>query len=58
MDRADITFPNYNNPKLIFIPYFNVAPVAPVFFALSDPAKSTKKNFAVIYPSVLGTSVF
>ncbi len=49
--RADITFPSYNKPKLILIPYFNVTPVAPVFFARSDPAKSTKKNLAVINPS-------
>ena len=42
IDRADITFPSSNNPKLIFIPSFNVRPEAPVFFALSDPAKSTK----------------
>lgn len=28
-----------------------MAPVAPVFFALSEPAKSTKKNLAVIVPS-------
>jgi hypothetical protein len=41
-DKADITFPNYNNPKLIFIPYLSVKPDAPVFFALSEPAKSTK----------------
>ncbi len=48
---ADITLPNSNKPKLILIPYFKVTPVAPVFFALSDPAKSTKKNLAVINPS-------
>jgi hypothetical protein len=35
----------------MFIPYFNVTPVAPVFLALYEPAKSTKKNFAVIKPS-------
>jgi hypothetical protein len=35
----------------MFMPYFKVTPVAPVFFALSDPARSTKKNFAVIKPS-------
>jgi hypothetical protein len=49
-DKAEITLPNYNKPRLIFIPYFNVAPVAPVFFALYEPARSTKKNLAVIYP--------
>lgn len=46
-----MTLPSSSSPKLILIPYFNVTPVAPVFFALSDPAKSTKKNFAVIKPS-------
>lgn len=50
MDNADITLPSSNSPKLIFIPYFNVTPVAPVFLALSEPARSTKKNLAVINP--------
>lgn len=36
----------------MLIPSFKVAPVAPVFLALYEPAKSTKKNLAVIYPSV------
>ena len=45
-----MTFPSSSNPKFIFIPYFKVTPVAPVFFSLSEPAKSTKKNLAVIYP--------
>jgi len=35
----------------MLIPYFKVTPVAPVFLALSEPAKSTKKNLAVINPS-------
>lgn len=48
VDKADITLPNYSKPKFMFIPSFNVVPVAPVFFALYDPAKSTKKNFAVM----------
>ena len=51
VDRAEITFPSSNKPRLIFIPSFKTAPVAPVFFALSEPARSTKKNFAVIVPS-------
>ena len=46
-----MTFPNYKRPKLMFIPYFNATPVAPVFFILYDPAKSTKKNLAVMNPS-------
>ena len=48
--RAEITFPNSSNPRFMLIPYFRVTPVAPVFLSLSEPAKSTKKNFAVIYP--------
>lgn len=32
------------------MPSFKTAPVAPVFFALSDPARSTKKNLAVMLP--------
>ncbi len=49
--KAEITFPSYSSPKLIFIPSFNVTPVAPVFLALYEPARSTKKNLAVIKPS-------
>lgn len=49
--KAEITFPSYSSPKLIFIPSFNVTPVAPVFLALYEPARSTKKNLAVINPS-------
>lgn len=49
-ERADITFPNSSKPKLILIPSFIVAPEAPVFLTLSDPAKSTKKNLAVMKP--------
>jgi len=49
--NAEITFPNSRRPIFMFMPYFKVTPVAPVFFALSDPARSTKKNFAVIKPS-------
>ena len=41
-DNAAMTFPNSSNPKLIFTPSRNVAPEAPVFFALSEPARSTK----------------
>lgn len=37
----------------MLIPSLSVAPVAPVFFALSDPAKSTNTNFAVINPSYI-----
>jgi hypothetical protein len=34
----------------MFMPYFRVTPEAPVFLALSEPARSTKKNLAVINP--------
>jgi hypothetical protein len=33
----------------MLIPSFKVAPTAPVFFALSLPAKSTKWNLATVY---------
>jgi len=42
VDKAEITFPSSNNPKFMLIPYLSVNPDAPVFLALSDPAKSTK----------------
>jgi len=32
--KDDMTFPNSNRPKLMFIPYLRVFPVAPVFFNL------------------------
>ena len=51
VESADITLPNYKRPRFIFIPSFSTAPVAPVFLALSEPARSTKKNLAVIVPS-------
>lgn len=50
VESADITLPSSSSPMLMLIPYFNTAPVAPVFFARSDPAKSTKKNLAVMLP--------
>ena len=49
--NADITLPSSSKPKLILIPSFKVVPVAPVFLALYEPAKSTKKNLAVMNPS-------
>lgn len=48
--KAEITLPSSSNPRFIFMPYFKVAPVAPVFLALYEPAKSTKKNLAVMKP--------
>ncbi len=45
--KDEITLPNYKSPKLMFIPSFNVFPVAPVFFNLYEPAKSTNTNFDV-----------
>ncbi len=58
IERADITFPNYKRPRLMLIPYLRVAPVAPVFLTLQDPAKSTKTNFAVINPQSVDFSPF
>ena len=37
----------FTRPQFIEIPSFCLSPVAPVRFNLSDPAKSTKWNFAV-----------
>jgi len=45
-----MTLPSADNPILIFIPSFIIAPVAHVFFNLSEPAKSTKWNLEVINP--------
>lgn len=39
---AVITFPKVDNERLILDPSYNLSPVAPVFEALSDPAKSTR----------------
>lgn len=50
VDRADITFPSSKRPKLILIPSLRVSPVAPVFFALYEPAKSAKKNLEWVIP--------
>lgn len=35
------------SPQLMEMPSFALSPVAPVRFSLSDPARSTKWNFAV-----------
>ena len=43
--RALITYPKQSRPLLMLIPSFNCWPMAPVFFILSEPAKSTKWNF-------------
>lgn len=50
VDNADITLPNYNSPRFMFIPSFSVSPVAPVFFARYEPAKSAKKNRECVIP--------
>jgi hypothetical protein len=49
-------YPRDNKPILILIPSLRVVPKAPVFFILSEPAKSTKWNLAVIYSSCNPTS--
>jgi len=51
-----ITFPRVWRPLLIEIPSLAVLPVAPVFFILSLPAKSTKWNFEFSYSSELFSS--
>jgi hypothetical protein len=50
VDRAEITLPNSSKPKLMLTLSLKATPVAPVFLILSDPARSTKKNFAVVDP--------
>jgi hypothetical protein len=45
--RALMTVPRVINERLIFAPSLRVDPVAPVFDALSEPAKSTKLSFAL-----------
>jgi hypothetical protein len=46
--KDEITFPSAVRDKLIFIPSFNVYPVAPVFDDLSEPAKSTRLSFPAL----------
>lgn len=50
VERAEMTLPNSSRPKLMLIPSLRVSPVAPVFLALSDPAKSAKKNLECVIP--------
>jgi hypothetical protein len=52
LDRAEITFPSSSKPKFMLIPSLRVSPVAPVFFALYDPAKSAKKNLECVIPEI------
>ncbi len=42
--RAEMHLPRVESALLIFAPSFRRAPVAPVAFALSEPARSTKHN--------------
>lgn len=51
VERAEMTLPNSSKLRLMLMPSLSTAPIAPVFFCLSEPARSTKKNFAVIVPS-------
>jgi len=44
----DITFPNADNDKLIFLASSSLVPSAFVFDCLSDPAKSTRFNFPAL----------
>jgi len=53
---AAITFPRASRPLLIEIPSYIYLPEAPVFFILSEPARSTKWNFAEIFSSDIWTS--
>ena len=42
-----MTHPSTVKDLLIFVASFNLSPAAAVYFYLSEPAKSTKCNFAV-----------
>lgn len=42
MARDEMTLPNVVRDLLMFAPSFSLWPVAPVEFARSDPAKSTR----------------
>jgi len=58
--KDEITLPNAVRDKLIFIPSFNVCPVAPVLEDLSEPAKSTKLSLPALilyYPSLSASAV-
>ena len=50
VDKAEITLPNYKRPRFMLTPYLKVSPVAPVFFALYEPARSAKKNLEWVIP--------
>jgi len=51
--NADITYPKAKRLLFILIPSFIVFPSAPVFLIFSEPAKSTKWNFALIFSSIV-----
>ena len=51
--NADITCPKAKRLLFIFIPSFIIFPSAPVFFIFSEPAKSTKWNFAFMFSSIV-----
>jgi hypothetical protein len=50
--KADITLPNADKDKFIFVASLSRSPVAPVFDYLSDPARSTKFSFPAVIVSV------
>ena len=51
--NADITYPKAKRLLFILIPSFIIFPSAPVFLIFSEPAKSTKWNFAFIFSSMV-----
>mmetsp|Transcript_12608 Transcript_12608/g.11435 ORF Transcript_12608/g.11435 Transcript_12608/m.11435 type:complete len:223 (+) Transcript_12608:938-1606(+) len=55
--KAEITLPRVSRDKLMPAPSFNICPVAPVFFCLSDPAKSTRFNLPARTCSLPDSSV-
>jgi len=54
--RAEMTLPKASRPLLMLIPSLSVDPEAPVFLALSDPARSTKWNLAIVKPLSSGSA--
>ena len=50
--NAEITFPNADNDKLIFVASLSRSPVAYVFDYLSLPAKSTRFNLPAVILSL------
>ena len=53
--NADMTLPNADNERLIFVASLSLSPVACVFDCLSLPARSTRFNFPTVICSPVRT---